>query len=88
MPEWKTPLEKIEIGKGRKLKDGKDIAILSFRHPGNFVQTAIRNLRPEGIDPAHLCLGSSLCLLFDFVFELLECFCWCDFLNEILMHDS
>jgi len=35
------------------LKDGKDIAILSFGHPGNFAQTAIRQLRPEGIDPAH-----------------------------------
>ena len=23
MPEWKTPFEEIEIGKGRKLKDGK-----------------------------------------------------------------
>src|ERR1700712_153018 len=36
MPEWKTPFEEIQIGKGRKLKDGKDIAILSFGHPGNF----------------------------------------------------
>lgn len=53
MVDWQKPFEKIEIGKGRKLKDGKDIAILSFGHPGNFVQTAIRNLRPEGIDPAH-----------------------------------
>ena len=53
MVDWKKPFEKIEIGKGRKLKDGKDVAILSFGHPGNFVQTAIRNLRNENIDPAH-----------------------------------
>jgi len=53
MPEWRTPFEAITIGKGRKLKDGKEIAILSFGHPGNFAQTAIRNLRTEGIDPAH-----------------------------------
>lgn len=53
MPEWKTPFEEITIGKGRKLKDGKDIAILSFGHPGNFATTAIRELRTEGIDPAH-----------------------------------
>jgi 1-deoxy-D-xylulose-5-phosphate synthase len=53
MVDWKKPFEKIEIGKGRKLKDGKDIAILSFGHPGNFAQTAIRNLRNENIDPAH-----------------------------------
>lgn len=53
MPEWKTAFETIEIGKGRKLKDGKEIAILSYGHPGNFVQAAIRTLRTEGIDPAH-----------------------------------
>jgi 1-deoxy-D-xylulose-5-phosphate synthase len=53
MPEWKTPFAEIEIGKGRKLKDGKDLAILSFGHPGNFVTAAIRQLRTEDWDPAH-----------------------------------
>lgn len=53
MPEWKTAFEEITIGKGRKIKDGKDVAILSFGHPGNFATTAIRELRTEGIDPAH-----------------------------------
>ena len=53
MPEWRKPLEEITIGKGRKLKDGKDIAILSFGHPGNFAAAAIRDLRADGIMPAH-----------------------------------
>lgn len=53
MPEWRTPFEALPIGKGRKLKDGKDVAILSFGHPGNFAQAAIRSVRTEGIDPAH-----------------------------------
>ncbi len=53
MPEWKTTMKEIEIGKGRKLKDGKEIAILSFGHPGNFAATAIRNLRADGITPGH-----------------------------------
>jgi 1-deoxy-D-xylulose-5-phosphate synthase len=53
MPEWKKPLKEIQIGKGRKIKDGIDIAILSFGHPGNFATTAIRELRTAGIDPAH-----------------------------------
>jgi 1-deoxy-D-xylulose-5-phosphate synthase len=53
MPDWRTPFKEIEIGKGRKLKAGKDIAIVSYGHPGNFVQTAIRQLRTEGIDLAH-----------------------------------
>ncbi len=53
MPEWRTPLQEIVIGKGRKLKDGREIAILSFGHPGNFASQAIRNLKADGIDPAH-----------------------------------
>ncbi len=53
MPEWKKPFEEIQIGKGRKLRDGKDIAILSFGHPGNFAAAAIRDLRNENITPAH-----------------------------------
>lgn len=53
MPEWRTPFEAIEIGKGRKLKDGKDIAILSFGHPGNFAAAAIRDVKMDGIQPAH-----------------------------------
>ncbi len=53
MPEWKTPFEEIQIGKGRKLKDGEDVAILSFGHPGNFAASAIRDLKTEGINPAH-----------------------------------
>jgi 1-deoxy-D-xylulose-5-phosphate synthase len=51
MPHWETPLEKLEIGKGRKLQAGDDIAILSFGHPGNFVTDAISEL--EGISVAH-----------------------------------
>ena len=53
MTDWKTPFEEIEIGKGRKLKDGKEIAILSFGHPGNFAAAAIRDVKAEGLDPAH-----------------------------------
>jgi 1-deoxy-D-xylulose-5-phosphate synthase len=53
MPEWKTEMKAIEIGKGRKLKAGKDIAILSFGHPGNFAAAAIRELRNDGLIPGH-----------------------------------
>lgn len=53
MPDWKKPFKKIDIGKGRKIKDGKEIAILSIGHPGNFVTKAIQELKLEGIDPAH-----------------------------------
>jgi 1-deoxy-D-xylulose-5-phosphate synthase len=53
MPEWKTPMKEIEIGKGRKLRDGQDIAILSFGHPGNFAAAAIRDLKNDGLMPGH-----------------------------------
>ena len=53
LTNWRTPFKELSIGKGRKLKDGNGIAILSFGHPGNFAQAAIRELRTEGIDPAH-----------------------------------
>lgn len=53
MPDWRTPFEALPIGKGRKLKDGRDLAILSIGHPGNFAQAAIRELRTQGMDPAH-----------------------------------
>src|SRR4051812_28634687 len=53
MPEWRKPLEEITIGKGRKLKDGKDVVLLTLGHPGNFAAAAIRDLRSEGITPGH-----------------------------------
>jgi 1-deoxy-D-xylulose-5-phosphate synthase len=53
MVNWKTPFQKIEIGKGRKIKSGKDVAILSLGHPGNLVTKAIEQLTTENIDPAH-----------------------------------
>ncbi len=49
----KYPFEEIQIGKGRKLKDGEGIAILSFGHPGNFAAAAIRDVKADGIHPAH-----------------------------------
>ena len=51
--DWKTPMKEIKVGTGRKLKDGKDIAILTFGHPGNFAAAAIRDVKQEGINPAH-----------------------------------
>ncbi|MFN8291546.1 MAG: 1-deoxy-D-xylulose-5-phosphate synthase [Chitinophagaceae bacterium] len=53
MPEWKTEMKEIIIGTGRRLREGKDIAILSLGHTGNFAATAIRELKNEGITPGH-----------------------------------
>jgi 1-deoxy-D-xylulose-5-phosphate synthase len=53
MPDWRKPFKELEIGKGRKIADGKDLAILSIGHPGNFVSEAIRELTSDGVYPAH-----------------------------------
>ena len=40
--EWKCPLEEVEIGKGRKLKEGNDVAVLSIGPIGTEVEKAIQ----------------------------------------------
>jgi len=51
--DWKTEMKEIQIGTGRKLKDGEEVAILSFGHPGNFAAAAIREVKSDGLNPAH-----------------------------------
>jgi len=53
MVDWKKPFKEIEIGTGRKVCDGDEIAILSLGHIGNSVTKAIEILNQEGISPAH-----------------------------------
>lgn len=51
--DWKTALQKIKVGTGRKLTSGNDIAILTIGHPGNFAQKAIEELKSLGASIAH-----------------------------------
>lgn len=53
MPEWRTPFNKIPVGKGRLIRKGSDIAILSIGHVGNFVIEASKELAKKRIDIAH-----------------------------------
>jgi len=53
MPNWRTPLERLEIGKGRKIKDGEQVAILTIGHIGNYAVEACKMLENEGLNPAH-----------------------------------
>lgn len=53
MIDWKTPFELIPTGKGRKVCDGEEIAILTLGHAGNFAVEACQILRREGLNPAH-----------------------------------
>jgi 1-deoxy-D-xylulose-5-phosphate synthase len=53
MPEWKTPMEAIEIGKGRQVVEGDEIAILTVGHIGNYAVEACEKLGEEGVSAAH-----------------------------------
>ena len=53
LPDWKKPFEKIPVGKSRLIRTGKDIAILSVGHPGNFVKEAAEKLAAEKIEVTH-----------------------------------
>ncbi len=53
MTDWKTPFKKLPIGKGRKIRDGKKLAILSIGHAGNLVTKALPLMKEKKIDPAH-----------------------------------
>ena len=48
--DWKQPFKAIKIGKGKKLKQGKDIAILSFGTIAKNVTKAIDNLNVSHYD--------------------------------------
>ena len=46
--EWECPLEKVELGTGRKLKDGDDVAVLTLGPIGNDVAEAIAETEGSG----------------------------------------
>lgn len=47
LQDWECPLEEIQVGTGRKLRDGDDIAILSIGPCGNDVSKAIDEITKE-----------------------------------------
>jgi len=53
MTNWKKPFRTLEVGKGRQLRDGTDIAILTLGPLGNIAAKAIEKLAEEGISVAH-----------------------------------
>ena len=53
MEHWRTPFEAIEIGTGRKIKDGEDLAVLTIGHIGNYAMNVCEKLDQQGINIAH-----------------------------------
>lgn len=53
MPEWRTPLEEVPIGKGRRLREGDELAILTLGHIGNYATEVCERLEKQGVQVAH-----------------------------------
>lgn len=53
LTDWRCPLESVEVGTGRLLREGSDIAVLSLGPVGNTVEKALQEMADEGIHVAH-----------------------------------
>ncbi len=51
--KWRQPFREIPIGKGRKLRDGDDVAIVSIGHVGNYAELAADQLQQDSLNVAH-----------------------------------
>ncbi|MFN7703625.1 MAG: 1-deoxy-D-xylulose-5-phosphate synthase [Chryseotalea sp.] len=53
MPNWRLPMQAIEIGKGRVVKEGEELAILTIGHIGNYAVEVSEQLEKEGLTIGH-----------------------------------
>lgn len=53
MPDWRTPFQQLEVGKGRKLRDGVEVAILTIGPLGVMALEACAELELKGVSAAH-----------------------------------
>ncbi len=53
LEDWNNEMKPVEIGKGRKLCDGEDVAILSIGHIGNNITRLVDELKADNINAAH-----------------------------------
>ena len=54
LTDWKCPLEAVEVGKGRKMKDGEDLAVITIGPVGNVAEKAIlRAEKEQNVSIAH-----------------------------------
>ncbi len=50
--DWQSPFEKLEIGHGRCVRQGKDVAIISIGHSGNDALSAAQALEEKNVSAA------------------------------------
>lgn len=54
MQEWQTPFKALEVGKGRWIKEGGELAFITIGPVGNFAAKACQILESEGIQTGHV----------------------------------
>ena len=53
LTDWRCPLEEIPVGKGRCLKDGNDVALLTLGPIGKLMEAVVESAAKEGVSVAH-----------------------------------
>lgn len=53
MPEWKVPMQTVEIGRARRLRKGKGVAVLSWGPLGNTLSSVLDRMAADGIELGH-----------------------------------
>jgi 1-deoxy-D-xylulose-5-phosphate synthase len=53
MPNWRTPFEAVEIGTGRVIREGEELAVLTIGHIGNYAVEVSERLEKRGISIGH-----------------------------------
>ncbi len=52
LENWKKEFQLLDVGKGQRITEGSQLAIVSIGHPGNFAVEAIQKLAKEGYSVA------------------------------------
>ena len=53
LADWRCPLESVPVGKGRKLKEGSNVALLTLGPIGKLMEGAIAEAEKAGVSVAH-----------------------------------
>lgn len=53
LEDWHNEMQVMQVGKGRKLADGKDVAVLTLGPIGSDVSEVLAELKAEGMEVAH-----------------------------------
>ena len=51
--DWRCPLETVEVGKGRCMHEGKDVALLTLGPLGKVMEWAVAEAEKQGVSVAH-----------------------------------